>query len=393
MRIITDRALRAQIGSLVSYGHPVEIAGSVSTSKRGRSTISVKRVAPSLRSTFPYIRAGFQLEFEDEQDGSSTHCEFTATSKATGRKFSVEAKHREPGEASETRLGRFRVGRRLQQALRKRGNHDRIVFIDINVPDNATDDQIPNYLRRTLDHLRRFEGRKLNGAQLPPAYLFVTNFPFHHDLDASIFRCAVVAEGFQIPDFKSDGAFPTLRHALNAREAHLDIHRLAASIREHTYVPSTFDGQIPEFAFGDAQGRLIIGQVYLVKDGLGIERRAKLTTVAVSDTERLTYCAFAFESGESIIATCPLSENEFVAYKQYPDTFFGSLIPAAKKTESPLELYDFFIEAYRATPKERLLELMSGAPNREHLKTLSQSELASMYCERCVYGVLARQSA
>jgi hypothetical protein len=30
VRIITDRALRDQIGSLVSYGHPVEIAGSVS---------------------------------------------------------------------------------------------------------------------------------------------------------------------------------------------------------------------------------------------------------------------------------------------------------------------------------------------------------------------------
>lgn len=41
------------------------------------------------------IRAGFDLEFEDEQDGSSSHCEFTATSKATGRRFSVEAKHRE----------------------------------------------------------------------------------------------------------------------------------------------------------------------------------------------------------------------------------------------------------------------------------------------------------
>jgi hypothetical protein len=30
VRIITDRALRDQIGSLVSYGRPVEIAGSVS---------------------------------------------------------------------------------------------------------------------------------------------------------------------------------------------------------------------------------------------------------------------------------------------------------------------------------------------------------------------------
>lgn len=339
------------------------------------------------------IRAGFELEFENEQDGTSTHCEFTATSKATGRRFSVEAKHREPGEASDTGFGRFRVGRRLQQALRKRANHDRIVFIDINVPDNATDQQVPNYLRRTLDHLRRFESRKLNGAPLPRAYLFVTNFPFQHDLDGSLFRCAVFAEGFQIPDFKCDGRFSTLRGTLKARETHIDMHRLAASIRDHTHIPSTFDGEIPEFAFGGVQRRLIIGEVYLVKDEVGIERPAKLTTATVSDAERVAYCGFAFENGKSIIATCPLSESEFLAYKQYPDTFFGSLVPVTKKAESALELYDFFFQSYRATPKERLLELMHDAPHREHLRTLPQEALASIYCERCVYGVLARQAS
>lgn len=57
------------------------------------------------------IRAGFDLEFENEQDGSSTHCEFTATSKITGRKFSVEAKHREPEEVSDTAKGRFKMGK------------------------------------------------------------------------------------------------------------------------------------------------------------------------------------------------------------------------------------------------------------------------------------------
>jgi hypothetical protein len=33
------------------------------------------------------IRAGFALELENEADGSQTHCEFTATSKATGKRF------------------------------------------------------------------------------------------------------------------------------------------------------------------------------------------------------------------------------------------------------------------------------------------------------------------
>ncbi len=38
------------------------------------------------------LRAGFSVEWEDEQDGNSRHVEFTALHKATGQKLSIEAK-------------------------------------------------------------------------------------------------------------------------------------------------------------------------------------------------------------------------------------------------------------------------------------------------------------
>ena len=38
------------------------------------------------------IRAGFELTLEDESDGGTKHCEFSAVSKRTGRKYWVEAK-------------------------------------------------------------------------------------------------------------------------------------------------------------------------------------------------------------------------------------------------------------------------------------------------------------
>jgi hypothetical protein len=41
------------------------------------------------------LRAGFKIAFEDESDSRTSHCEFTATSKQTGRSFSVEAKSRQ----------------------------------------------------------------------------------------------------------------------------------------------------------------------------------------------------------------------------------------------------------------------------------------------------------
>jgi hypothetical protein len=337
------------------------------------------------------IRAGFELEFENEQDGSTTHCEFTATSRVTGRKFSVEAKHREPGEASHTAKEHFRVGRRLQKALRKHANHDRIVFIDINVPDLATNSEFPSHFTKTLTALRRFEGRFLNGIPLPSAYLFVTNFPSHHYLDGATYRSSVMAEGFQIPDFKSDSGFPNLRRALEAREAHADMHRLVASIGEHTLIPSTFDGEIPEFAFGDAKSRLVVGEIYFVKDPDGIERRGRLTTATVSEAEKSADCVLALETGKSIIATFPLTDSELQAYRRFPETFFGTLIEPIRKVNSPLELYDTFLEAFRETSKERLLELMAAAPDIEHLKTLSQRDLASLYSERCVNAAPIQQ--
>jgi hypothetical protein len=285
--------------------------------------------------------------------------------------------------------GQLRIG--TQKALRKQANYDRIIFIDINIPDLATGSEIPSYLATALAHLRRFEGRQLNGALLPSAYLFITNFPFHHDLDGTVFRSSVMAEGFQIPDFKADSAFPSIRRALEAREAHADLHRLVASIREHTDIPSTFDGEIPEFAFGGAQRRLVVGQIYLVKDKDGIERPRTLTTATVNEIEKVAYCVFALEAGTSVVVTCPLTDAELQAYKRFPDTFFGTLTQPTKKLSSSLELYDFFLDAYRQTSKERLLELMADARDLERLKTLSQKDLASIYSERCVYAVLARQ--
>jgi hypothetical protein len=86
----------------------------------------------------------------------------------------------------------------------------------------------------------------------------------------------------------------------------------------------------------------------------------------------------------------PMSDSELQAYKQYPDRFFGVLTSAPRVRRSPLELYDFLFAAYSQTSKERLLEFMADAPDLDHLKALSQKELANIYCERCVNAMLRR---
>lgn len=327
------------------------------------------------------IRAGFDLEFENEDDRTSTHCEFVATHKRTNKRFSIEAKHRAGTK--------FRLGRQLNRALAKAANHQRIVFIDINVPDTAAGGDIPDYLRTALADLRAFEGRIINGKPLPAAYVVVTNTPWHHHLHTEAFRCSTMADGFQIQDFKNDTQFPSLRAAIDARERHIEMHELLRAIRDHSEIPSTFDGEIPEFAFGEGAPRLIIGQRYLVKDEDGRERQGLLTTATVMEAERKAYCGLSFDDGTAVISTWDLSEGEMAAWQRHPDTFFGTLGQRTTKAETPLELYDFILSSYNNTSKERLLEFMSGAPDMVDLQTLDQSTLASIYAERCTNSILA----
>lgn len=327
------------------------------------------------------IRAGFDIEFENEDDRTTTHCEFTATFKRTGKRFSVEAKHRAGN--------RFKLGRQLNRALGKQANHMRIVFIDINVPDDLTKEDTPTQLISAITSIRTFEGRIISGKSLPKAYLFVTNTPWHHHLEAHAFRCSVIAEGFQVPDFKEGASFPNLRAMIEARERHIEMHELLNSMRDHTDIPSTFDGEIPEFAFGENVQRLLIGQNYLIKDDKGVDRIGLLTTATVVESEQKAYCGLTFDNGKSSIYTWPLSDAEMIAWRKHPDTFFGEVGQRSTKANNPLELYDFFLSSYSQTPKERLLELMAGAADFDDLAKLNQPTLASMYAERCANNAMA----
>ena len=338
------------------------------------------------------IRGGFTIEFEDENKRGSTHCEFTATSRRTGRQFSVECKHREPEAEIEGGIKLSKLGRTLRDALLKQANQERIVFINLNFPyDPKKHNTFPPQLDLALRHVRKFERNKANGGDLPPAFIFMTNYPVHHHLDDESVGFAAITDGFKIPEYKTGQAY-TLHEAIVNREKHKDIHHLFQSIRQHSEIPITFDGEIPEFAFGEAGQRLLVGGRYMVKDAQGQDRVGTMTTATVDEAGRKAHCALTFETGEAALYTWPLTDVEMAAYKAYPETFFGEMSRSGK-AETPLELYDFFLKSYEKTPKERILEFFENRPNLDELKKLSQPELASMYAEHCANFVLAQKAA
>jgi hypothetical protein len=321
------------------------------------------------------IRAGFEIEFENEDARNTSHCEFTATSR-TGNRFSVEAKHR-AGH-------RPRLGRLLNKALAKHANHKRIVFLDINMPDEGNIDR----LNPTLTDLRAFEGRIINDKPLPEAYLIITNIPWHHHLETKFFRHSAIADGFQIPDFKADAIFPSLRAQIEARERHIEIHELIQSMHDHTDIPSTFNGEIPEFVFGNGAPRLLIGQRYLVSDDDGTERIGLLKTATVMESEQAAYCILSFVDGKTSLYKFNLSETEMAVWQKYQNTFFGEVVRHTIKSNNPLDQYDCFYNTYRHTSKERLLEFLTKASDINDLRQLDQSTLASIYAERLVCGLI-----
>lgn len=85
--------------------------------------------------------------------------------------------------------------------------------------------------------------------------------------------------------------------------------------------------------------------------------------------------------------TVPLNESELAAYKKYPDTFFGGYRPKGGTVQSPLEMYDFLLEAYRNTPREKLLGFLRGHPMYEQLSKAAQEELVVTYCEELVNSI------
>ena len=84
-------------------------------------------------------------------------------------RISVEAKRRESRK--------LKLGRLFNDALSKHAKHARVVFMDVNTPDNGHGDVRPPFLEILLKRLRASEGTLLNGRLRPPAYVVMTNTP------------------------------------------------------------------------------------------------------------------------------------------------------------------------------------------------------------------------
>ena len=187
-----------------------------------------------------FVRAGFGVVLEDESDLETSHCEFTATHQRSGLQYAVEAKSRhrpgllgQPGEPQPLDQIQADVYRLLQKALLKRAEHDRVIFIDVNIPPQGAIIFETEWFKEVATQVKRLEDSQIPDKPWPCAFIFFTNHPYHYvrTEDPEPGRSTIFTV-INMSDFKQPD--PEIMHRYPAIEELLD------SVFNHTEVPHDF---------------------------------------------------------------------------------------------------------------------------------------------------------
>jgi hypothetical protein len=337
------------------------------------------------------IRAGFQLTLEDEGDRALKHCEFSALSRETGKKYWVEAKmgsvagvlgktERDGGGGRKTLA---RLIPHLNNALAKPAADDRLIFIDLNVVPKFDRNNKPTWCDTAVKRIERYEAKELRkGAS---AYLFVTNIGFHRNLDGTP-TSAMLPFGLGIRDFNRP-VYLRLSEIYRQKRKHIDAHHIGESFLNYTKFPTTFDGSLPSEAFGGASSRVKIGESYLFQNVGGVDMVGTVTYATVHEGEKKAAIAVTFTDGTSRILMQPMTDAEFGDYNAHPDAYFGKILPVSKKAENQYELFEFFVEANKGLSRAMLLQRLGRPADFDPHGAISDADLLAEYCEALVAAV------
>lgn len=313
------------------------------------------------------LRGGFELEWEDEdQRRDGGHGEFTATFPDTKRRYWVECKMRQSTDDEAP----ARFTHLISSALKKATDLPRMVFVELNLPDGRLDKNAEGWPGWAINQLRMLEEQPKSAA-LPPALIFLSNFPEGRQLLQEPMGTGLVLEGFKDPNFRF-GDQVTLTEAIERRDGHIEVESLWKSVQDHSLIPTTFDGSIHGL---EESTRLLIGHTYELPGN----RIATLVDAVVMEQWKQAIGTFTTKDGEVMTARFDLTQAELAAWNQHPETFFGELRPASLEAKNPLDLYDFFLATYSKSTKDNLLAFMAESPDINELCILDQPSLAKRY--------------
>ena len=335
------------------------------------------------------IRAGFELILEDETNEMEKHCEFSAISNETGKKYWVEAKMKSVvGILGKTKMdGSFprskpdsHVTTHLREALRKPANDERLIFIDVNTPGPSREDienqRAPRWIEASARRLEYREREKIEGDR---AYVFITNFPFHRHLEEENPPKMALAYGLGIRDFSKPGEY-RLSDMWKNKQKHTDGYNIMESLRKYPQIPVKFDGELP-LEPEDIDNRIQVGEKYFFENIGKNGVVAEVTTATISESEKKMYIGIYTENREAHIITREVNDRELEVYRTYKDDFFGEVQRHGEQMDDPYQLFEWMMEGYKDTPRERLLEMCRDHPDLPQLEKLDDIEIRLALCE------------
>jgi hypothetical protein len=87
----------------------------------------------------------------------------------------------------------------------------------------------------------------------------------------------------------------------------------------------------------------------------------------------------------------PITEEELRNYKEHPDAYFGVVRRSGRKISDPYDFFEWLVENYSETPRDRLLELCKGCDDFDALAKLDQRDLVLAVCERWTVSAIAQR--
>lgn len=278
------------------------------------------------------VRAGFALTLEDETDRASKHCEFAAVSKASGKRYWVEAKMKavsgffgktdKDGTSDPNPISH--MFHHLNAALAKPAMDERLIFIDLNSDDGLSSDVKPAWIDRAVARLELYESKELSkGTQ---AYVFITNMSYHRKLKDDILTAAVPF-GLGIPDFNRPG-FMRLSEVWRRKQKHIDMFNISAALRKYPHLPATFDGSLPSESLHGELPRVMIGETYFFEGVGDAGLLGTVTSASVIESQSEVLIGVTEQNGVGQILRQPISPAQLADYKAHPDAYFGVVRPA-----------------------------------------------------------------
>ena len=132
-----------------------------------------------------FIKAGFDIEYEDESDVSRKHPEFIAIHKETGEKIAVEAKRRNrqslPKNESEIKL---KITQRIGDAVKKYIGIPYVLFLELDLPPIKGDPMKQPWKQELINSSNKAGIRDKDGKDFINLIIF-TNYPTEHPEDST----------------------------------------------------------------------------------------------------------------------------------------------------------------------------------------------------------------